>query len=561
MAFSLAYTAVPSDRPSDWPGRGCAETNVPYRPWADLQAVPPDPRLLRAIPAGVLLAANAVPWRRDRGGVIFAGTAPAALSDLARAAEAFGLSDADGCRFVDADPDATAAALRLVEEAQARAAACRVRADESCRDFGAPGPAAALMAGLALIAAAAWPVAAAALVLSVAAVFLAATTALRLLAAFFATAPVEEARAIPMVPPVISVLIPLFREGDVTRRLLARLTRLDYPRDSLDIRLVVEAGDAVTAQALDGIRLPHWITVVRVPPGPVQTKPRAMNHALDGCRGEIVGIWDAEDAPAPDQLRRVAERFAAAPADLACLQGRLRLDPTGRGWLAQCFALEYAVWFGLILPGLARMGLPVPLGGTTVFIRRHALEAVGGWDAHNVTEDADLGIRLYRHGWRTDLVDTETVEEPTQRPVAWVRQRSRWLKGYAVTWWVHARRPSRLVADLGVRGALGVHVLFLGALAQFTLAPFLWLFWTAAAGASVLPLPASALWAFTGLFLLSEATGLALYALAARRTGRLSRALLGPTMLIYFPLATLAAWKALIELAVAPFYWDKTDHD
>ena len=527
---------------------------------ADLARFPPDARLLPALPAGLLLSLCAVPWRRDGAGVVFAGPDPAALPRLAAAAEAAGLCTAAGCAFALAPAEAVAEALAGVGAAQARAAARRVPAEESCRDLGAPGPRAVLVAALLAAAALAFPVAALSLALSAVAVFLLSITALRLLAVLAATSGEEEPSAIPIVPPVISVLIPLFREGNVTQRLLARLSRIDYPADRLDVRLVVEAGDAVTAQALEGVRLPPWITVVRVPRGPVQTKPRALNYALDGCRGSIVGIWDAEDAPAPDQLRRVAARFAAAPADLACLQGRLRLDPAGRGWLAQCFALEYEAWFGLILPGLSRLGLPVPLGGTTMFIRRAALEAVGGWDAHNVTEDADLGIRLHRHGWRTGLLDTETVEEPTQRPLPWVRQRSRWLKGYAVTWWVHARRPGALVETLGLPGALAMHVLLLGTLLQFALAPLLWLFWSAAGGAPVLPLPAPVLWGFTGLFLLSEATGLAIYAVAARRSGRISRALLGPTMLVYFPLATLAAWKALAELAVAPFYWDKTDH-
>ena len=140
-------------------------------------------------------------------------------------------------------------------------------------------------------------------------------------------------------------------------------------------------------------------------------------------------------------------------------------------WLSRCFTIEYATWFRVILPGLARMGLPIPLGGTTLFFRRTILDRLGGWDAHNVTEDADLGIRLARHGYRTELIPTTTYEEANCRPWPWVRQRSRWLKGYAVTWAVHMRNPARLWRDLGPWRFFGVQVLFVGTLSQFITAP------------------------------------------------------------------------------------------
>ncbi len=546
----------------DWRGDARAEGAVRARPaagLADLVARPPDARLIDRMPPGVLLASDAVPWRRVGGGVVFAGTRPEALPALAAAWEAAGGGSAGGARFVLAAPDDVARALLRLAPRQAEAAAMRTPAAQSCRWLGArgwgAGAAAALGAFAAALALAPMAVLAAASV--VAALFVLAGTVLRAAALFSSGWRRPPHAPVPDALPTISVMVPLYREAAIAERLLVRLGRVEYPRALLDLRLVTEAEDATTRDALAAATLPPWVTVVPVPDGPIRTKPRALNYALDGCRGRIVGVWDAEDAPAPDQLLRVAAEFAAAPPEVACLQGRLAFATRGHGWLARCFALEYAGWFRIVLPGLEALGLPIPLGGTTLFLRRGPLEAVGGWDAHNVTEDADLGIRLARHGYRTALIDTVTVEEPNTRPLAWIRQRSRWLKGYAITWMVHTRRPLRLVRDLGPWGAAGVQVILLGTLVQFALAPALWLYWLglpAGTGASALA------WTLAGLLLLSEAVNWTVAVLGAKRAGIMRHAVLVPTMLLYFPLATFAAWKALIEIAVAPFYWDKTAH-
>lgn len=234
--------------------------------------------------------------------------------------------------------------------------------------------------------------------------------------------------------PVISVMVPLYHEPRIAARLVQRLGALTYPHAALDILLVVEADDLETREALSLAALPAWMRVIPVPDSPLRTKPRALNYALSFARGSIIGVYDAEDMPAPDQLTRVAQHFANAPPDVACLQGALDYFNARTNWLSRCFTIEYAVWFRLILPGLDRLGLVVPLGGTTLFFRRDALEKLGGWDAHNVTEDADLGIRLARHGYRTELIDTVTREEANCRMIPWIKQRSRWLKGYAMTY-------------------------------------------------------------------------------------------------------------------------------
>src|SRR5690606_9418328 len=223
--------------------------------------------------------------------------------------------------------------------------------------------------------------------------------------------------------------------------------------------------------------LPEWMRVITVPRGTVKTKPRALNHALVYARGAIVGVYDAEDAPDPDQLMKVVSQFQRSGPEVACLQGVLDYYNPHTNWLSRCFTIEYATWFRLILPGIARLGLSVPLGGTTLFFRRSVLEELGGWDAHNVTEDADLGIRLARRGYRTELLDTVTGEEANCRAIPWIKQRSRWIKGYMMTWAVHMRQPALLWRQLGPRRFAGFQVMFLGSILQSLLAPLMWSFW------------------------------------------------------------------------------------
>ena len=268
-------------------------------------------------------------------------------------------------------------------------------------------------------------------------------------------------------------------------------------------------------------------------------------------------------APAPDQLRRVVQRFAERGPDVACLQGYLDFYNTDTNWMARCFTLEYAGWFRMILPALERMGFSIPLGGTTLFLRRDAIEEVGGWDSHNVTEDADLGLRLSRHGKLTELIPTATLEEANASLWPWVRQRSRWLKGYAMTYAVHMTDPVRLWRDVGGWRFLGVQLVFLGALLQLSLAPVLWSFWVIPFGVSHPALTLLGGPLTTLLFATLIGSGLvstALFVVASRRSGRRWLWLWAPTLMLYFPLATIAAYKALWEAIRRPYFWDKTEH-
>jgi cellulose synthase/poly-beta-1,6-N-acetylglucosamine synthase-like glycosyltransferase len=536
----------------------------------DPAADPPDPSLIDALGPVACLKDGLLPWRRAGGTTVVLTADPERFERLRtwliQRLGPVAMSIAPAAAIEQAILAARGAAL-------ARAAETRVPEPMSCRDWAATRLsetlALALMVLLAALVAA--PLATLAVLTGWATLTLLALTALKLAAALTARgAPLPEADApeaapppLPADPPLVSLLVALYGEAEIAPRLVRRLERLDWPRSHLEVLLVVEEGDAPTRAALLAADLPAWMRLVTVPKGGLRTKPRALNHALGLCRGSIVGIYDAEDAPAPDQIARVAAAFAARPAEVACLQGVLDFYNPRSNWISRAFTIEYAAWFRLILPGLAALRLPVPLGGTTVFFRRAALERVGAWDAHNVTEDADLGIRLARAGLRTELIASTTMEEANCRPWPWVKQRSRWIKGYMVTWGVHMRRPRQLWRDLGPRAFWGFQAHFLGSLSQVLLAPLLWSFLLVAAGVGHPLAAAMPGWVFLALslgFAAAEVASLAIAAAGLRRTGHKMAAVWVLLLPFYFPLATAAAYKALWELGLRPFYWDKTAH-
>jgi cellulose synthase/poly-beta-1,6-N-acetylglucosamine synthase-like glycosyltransferase len=443
----------------------------------------------------------------------------------------------------------------------------RVPTDLSCRNWNARttlqyGTFAVIALAVALFT---FPTPVMAVLASVALFTLAAQTAIKLVAIFLALRPeaVEENAAIPVRLPTITLLVPLYKEKEIASHLLHRLRALTYPRANLDVCVVIEADDTTTRAAIGVTNLPTWMRAITVPNGTLKTKPRALNYALDFAHGSIVGIYDAEDAPDVDQLEKVAMRFANRGPNVACLQGVLDYYNPTVNWLTRCFTLEYASWFRVVLPGFARMGMVVPLGGTTLFFRRDILEKLGCWDAHNVTEDADLGVRLARHGYSTELLPSTTQEEANGRTWPWIKQRSRWLKGYAITYGVHMRQPRQLWTDLGAWRFIAFQVQFLGTLLSFVLAPLLMSFWLVPLG-YYHPLggliEGYAFWALLAVFVSAELVNLLAATVGVRKAGKPWLIKWALTLHLYFPLAAIAAYKGLIELAWKPFYWDKTTH-
>ena len=524
----------------------------------------PDPRLIDMIGAATCLREGLIPWKTAGRATVIATAYP---EDFARhykwLRETYGpviMAVAPASQIHEAVMKARAAVLN-------HAAENRVSAAESCREWGREGLAVKVAFALAAFMLGLWlsPNLTALAFTFWASVTLALSTGLRVGAVFAALRRTEPPPPPPIIArlPTVSIMVALFKEGSIAPRLIRRLDRLDYPRDLLDILLVVEEEDSLTRNALKTVDIPPWMRVVVVPDGPLKTKPRALNFGLDLCRGSIIGVYDAEDAPEPAQIRKVVDRFYQRGADLASLQGMLDFYNPKTNWLSRCFTMEYAAWFRIILPGLQKLGLAIPLGGTTLFFRRAALEELGGWDSHNVTEAADLGMRLARHGYRAEILETVTEEEANCRALPWVKQRSRWLKGYMMTWAVHMRDPALLWRQLGPRKFFGFQILFLCTLSQFLLAPVLWSFWLVPLGVPhplAAALPPMVMLGLMGLYLLTEVVNLTVNVMGLRRTKHTLSLLWVPTLHFYFPLGALASYKAAWEMVTKPFYWDKTSH-
>ncbi len=366
--------------------------------------------------------------------------------------------------------------------------------------------------------------------------------------------------------PVYSILIPMFRESQVLPDLVAAISALDYPAAKLDVLLVLESVDLETQEVARSLELPGFMRIVVVPDSQPRTKPKALNYALQFARGDYVVVYDAEDMPEPDQLRRAIATFRTSPTGTICLQGRLNVHNVRESWLTRQFALEYSVLFDVILPGLARLGLPIPLGGTSNHFPREVLDQWLGWDPFNVTEDADLGIRLARTGGRIGMLSSTTWEEAPVRFGVWLRQRTRWIKGWMQTYLVHTRQPMRLMRELGPAAFVGFHLYSGGLILSSLVFPLfcaMVAFETWQGGWLSLPdsIGTGALWTMA-VFNLSAAylNSVLAAVVAVWRRGRKWLALGAPLMPVYWLLISIAAYRALLQLATAPYFWEKTEH-
>jgi cellulose synthase/poly-beta-1,6-N-acetylglucosamine synthase-like glycosyltransferase len=367
--------------------------------------------------------------------------------------------------------------------------------------------------------------------------------------------------------PVYSIFVPLYREAHMAPALIAALDRLDWPADRRDILIITEADDAETRDAFRAaIANRPGMRVLTVPAGAPRTKPRALMYALPEAIGEFVVVYDAEDEPDADQLQRAFRRFQTGDPRLGCLQAHLNIYNPQGSWITRQFTLEYTALFDAILPTVERLGLPIPLGGTSNHFRRSVLEESGGWDPYNVTEDADLGVRLARQGWRVSMLDSVTWEEAPGTAAAWFGQRARWLKGWMQTSLVHLRHPRRLWRELGPRAFFGFNVLMGGVILSALVHPLVYAYalWKVSSGdLSLWPpegWPAVVWWAGVANLAFAYLVGIALTALATlrRHDARLAtHALLLP---VYWMMISFAAYRALTDLALRPYHWRKTTH-
>jgi cellulose synthase/poly-beta-1,6-N-acetylglucosamine synthase-like glycosyltransferase len=364
--------------------------------------------------------------------------------------------------------------------------------------------------------------------------------------------------------PIFTVLVPMFREAAMLPHLAQALRNLDYPLGKLDIKIVLEADDAETIEAARTLGLEGVFEIIMVPRSEPQTKPKACNFALRFARGEYLVIYDAEDRPEPDQLRKVVATFRRSPPNTACLQCRLNYYNASENWLTRMFTLDYALWFDQVLPGLERLGMPIPLGGTSNHFRIDVLRELHAWDPFNVTEDADLGIRIGQKGYRVGVVDSTTFEEASCVTQQWIRQRSRWFKGYMQTLLVHTRRPLHFLRTAGPLGFLGFVFFIGGTVLAGLLNPIFWLFyviWIAVAATSFNPIFPEPL-LFLCLFNLLAGNGAFTYLimLAPIRRGWLELIPFSFTLFGYWTLISVAAYRGLWQLVRDPFFWEKTQH-
>ena len=375
----------------------------------------------------------------------------------------------------------------------------------------------------------------------------------------------EEARALADDElPRYTILVPAYGEPEVVGDLIGAMAALEYPVDKLQVLLLLEADDDVTINAARNCADFDAITIVLVPPAEPRTKPKACNYGLHFATGDIVTIFDAEDLPEPLQLRRVVAAFRDLPDTVACVQAKLVYHNGHQNLLTAWFTAEYALWFGYLLPGMMGSTSAIPLGGTSNHLRRELLERIGAWDPFNVTEDADLGIRIAANGYRTAVIDSSTLEEANSDPINWVRQRSRWYKGYLQTWLVQIRHPARLLRMIGPRSFLRFNLVLAGTPViavlnmVFWLITLVWFLGQPALVEDVFP------WFvyFPALIalVLGNAATIFMNLIALREDDRSDLLAAALTVPVFWLMMSVAATKGMYQMIRNPSYWEKTFH-
>ncbi|QRI77921.1 MULTISPECIES: glycosyltransferase [Rhodococcus] len=375
----------------------------------------------------------------------------------------------------------------------------------------------------------------------------------------------DVARAVPgHALPTYTVLVPAYNEPEVVGDLIAAMAALEYPAEKLQVLLLLEEDDAVTIAAAEEAGLGESVEILLVPAADPRTKPKACNYGLHFATGDIVTIFDAEDLPEPLQLRRVAVAFDRLGDDVACVQAKLAFHNGTQNMLTGWFTADYALWFNFVLPGLMRSNSPIPLGGTSNHIRRAVFDEIGAWDPYNVTEDADLGVRIAESGYRTAVLDSTTLEEANSDPINWIRQRSRWYKGYLQTWLVHVRRPVQLWRGIGTVGMLRFTTLLAGTPIIACLNMVFWLITIAWLLGQPFLIEEIFPWYvyFPALISLVFGNSAVLYMnlVACRETGNSALWLACLTVPVYWLMMSVAAIKGTYQLIRNPSYWEKTFH-
>lgn len=346
--------------------------------------------------------------------------------------------------------------------------------------------------------------------------------------------------------PTYSILLPVYKENKVIAKLINSINNLEYPKDLLDVKIIIEEDDLKTLSAIEKVDLPEYFEIIKVPVSKPRTKPKACNYALQFAKGKYVVVYDAEDRPDPKQLKEVLAKFAASAEDVICIQARLNFYNHHENYLTKLFATEYTILFDYLLKGLNKLDLPIPLGGTSNHFVKDKLIELGGWDAFNVTEDADLGIRLYDKNYKIELVDSVTLEESPLKLKAWIIQRSRWIKGHILTSLLHLKKHKK--------GTWGLYLFMYFPNLIYLLLPIYLLLWTIVSEKGLFDL-------FWQVNLILGIILPIVYTVFVKYIKKWSFSFLDYIFAIfYYWLLPVAGLRATWQILRKPFYWDKTMH-
>lgn len=366
--------------------------------------------------------------------------------------------------------------------------------------------------------------------------------------------------------PIYTILCPLYKEAKVLPKFLNAVEKISWPKNKLDVIILLEADDSETLYAISQLALPNYIRSVIVPKSLPKTKPKACNFGLSLAKGEYLVIYDAEDEPEPLQLKKAFVGFKNVPEDVICLQAKLNYYNSHQNILTKLFTAEYSLWFDVVLTGLQIMETAIPLGGTSNHFKTSALISLEGWDAFNVTEDADLGVRLFKAGYKTAIIDSTTYEEANSQIGNWIRQRSRWIKGYIQTYFVNMRNPIAFFRQNGIHAWI-FQLLIGGKIAFCLINPFLWIM-TASyfvihsiVGPSIEAMYPPHIF-YLALVSLVFGNFMFFYVYMIGCAKRLQWDILKYLFLLpfYWLLISIAATVAIFQFITKPHFWEKTIH-
>ncbi|RTK92775.1 MAG: glycosyltransferase [Rickettsiales bacterium] len=358
--------------------------------------------------------------------------------------------------------------------------------------------------------------------------------------------------------PIYSILVPLYKEEYKVKSILDAIKLLNYPKDKLDVKFIIEADDKLTMRALCILDIPDYVHIIKVPYSFPRTKPKALNYAMSFVLGKYLTVYDAEDEPDPDQLLKSISAFRALPEYYACLQAKLNFYNASENLLTRLFSIEYSVWFEYLLKGLSILDLPVTLGGTSNHFKVDILRNVGLWDAYNVTEDADLGLRLYLSGYKVHMIDSITMEEAPAQLGSWIYQRSRWIKGFIQTIFVFIK-TKKDYSKFGLMKIFAVYIFVGLSTYSFFFLPWLLLILFFKLNSAIYYL-----WFINSFFSYIYMYTIAYIVLSAQKSLVIFKSKIDFIAFtiwpLYFILHTIASYRAVYEIIISPFKWNKTTH-